>query len=49
MLEGGEERSVRRTHDRVTPAGQDEDAVSRRLVGELPNEAALSDAGLATE
>jgi hypothetical protein len=49
MLEGGQERPVRRTHDGVTPAVEDQDAVSRRLVGELPNEAALPDARLATE
>jgi hypothetical protein len=49
MLEGGQERPVRRTHDGVTPAVEDEDAVSRRLVGELSNQAALSDAGLAAE
>jgi hypothetical protein len=49
VLEGGEEWPVWRAHGSVTRAVEDEHAISRRLSGELPDEAALSGAGLAAE
>jgi hypothetical protein len=47
VLEGSEEWPVGSAHGSVTRAVQDEHAISRRLSGEFPNEAALPGSGLA--
>jgi hypothetical protein len=47
VVERLDERPVRRAHDGVAGAVEDERAGGRRVVGELPHEAALARAGLA--
>ena len=49
LLERGDERPVRGADECVAGAVEDENAVSRRLLGQLPDEPALPRAGLAGE
>ncbi len=49
LVEGVDERSVRRANHRVAGAGEHEHSLGRRLGGQLPHEPALARSGLAAE